>query len=136
MIFQLLSLLAMLMYSSNILSCTTLCIVITNGVNAELIHNDSGLLLGIRVSWSWLLNVSVDCFQSPVVELSLTSGHPANSTSVTSGSRNNSIDFFNLDCNQMYTPKVKATYDNFQSSDTGNTVFFGGSYFFFCRLIL
>ena len=30
----------------------------------------------------------------------------------------------------MYTPKVKATYDNFQSSDSGNAIFFGGSYFF------
>ena len=27
---------------------------ITNGVKAELIHADSGALLGIRVSWSWL----------------------------------------------------------------------------------
>ena len=77
-----------------------------------------------------------DCFQSPVVELSLSSGNVANSTSVTSGSPSNSVDFFNLDCNQMYTSKVKATYYNFQSSDTGNRVFFGGSYFFSAVLIL
>ena len=100
--------------------------VLTDGINAELICTDSGLLLGIRVSWSWLSNVSVDCFQSPVVELLLSSGHPANSTSVTSGSCNNSVEFFNFDCNEEYTPRVRATYTGFELSEKGNTLFFGG----------
>ena len=35
---------------------------ITDGVNDELIRTDSGLLLGIRVSWSWLSSDPVECF--------------------------------------------------------------------------
>ena len=42
---------------------------ITDGVNAELICADSGILLGIRVSWSWVSSVPAECYQSPVVEL-------------------------------------------------------------------
>ena len=49
------------------------------------------------------------------------------SISVTSGSRNNSVDFFNLDCNQMYTPKVMATYDGIGQFKKGIAIFFGGT---------
>ena len=45
------------------ISCILICIDnITNGVNAELIRTDAGLLHGIRVSWSWLANVSFDSY--------------------------------------------------------------------------
>ena len=103
--------------------------MLTDGINTELIRTDTGLLLGTRVSWSWLSNVSVDCFQSPVVELSLSSDHPTNilSTSVTSGSHNNSVEFFNLDCNEEYRLKVRATYTGYRLFENGNiTLFFGG----------
>ena len=75
--------------------------------------------------------MSIYCFKLPVVELSLSSGHLVESVSVTSGSRNNSVDFFNLDCNQVYTPKVKATYTGIQLFENGHTLFFGGSQQFF-----
>ena len=92
-----------------------------------MIRTNTGLLLGIGVSWSWLSNVSVDCFKSPAIELLLSSGHPANSTSVTSDSHNNSVDFFNLDCNEEYTPRVRATYTGIGIFENGNiTLFFGG----------
>ena len=71
--------------------------------------------------------MSIYCFKLPVVELSLSSGHPVESISVTSGSRNNSVDFFNLDCNQMYTPKVMATYNGIGQLKNGIAIFFGGT---------
>ena len=101
---------------------------ITNGVKAELIHADSGALLGIRVSWSWLLSDPVECFQSPEVELSYNLGQIRRALNSTS--HNNSVEFniTDLDCNTMYVPRVRATLsDNVRLYDNGNTIiFFGG----------
>ena len=73
---------------------------ITNGVNAELIHTDSGSLLGIRVSWSWLSSVPTECFQSPDVQLSPIIGR-IHEIALNFTSYNNLVEFLNFDCNQM-----------------------------------
>ena len=100
---------------------------ITNGINAELIRTDTGLLLGIRVSWSWLSRIEIQCFQSPKVELSTNTG--SLSKTLNSTSRNNSVDFLNLDCNQMYTPRVRATFGGqIELFENGNILFFGSTY--------
>ena len=100
---------------------------ITNGITTELIRTDTGLLLGIRVSWSWLADDPTECFQSPRVELSTNTG-PLSKT-LSSTSRNNSVEFLNLDCNQMYTPRVRATFGGQTPLfENGNPLFFGGTY--------
>ena len=75
---------------------------VTDGINAELIRADGGILLGIRVSWSWLSSVPAECFQSLVVELSYITKQTCKTLNFTS--RNNSVEFFDLVCNRMYTP--------------------------------
>ena len=98
---------------------------ITDGVNAELIRADSGILLGIRVSWSWLSSVPAECFQSPVVELSYVTKKFHITLEFTS--RNNSVEFFDLVCNRMYTPIVRATVRDVPLHDNGNALYFGGT---------
>ena len=98
---------------------------ITDGVNAELIRADSGILLGIRVSWSWSSSVPAECFQSPVVELSYITNQFRKTLNFTS--RNNSVEFFDLVCNQMYTPTVRATFRDIAFRGNGNALFFGGT---------
>ena len=95
---------------------------ITDGVNAELIHTDGGFLLGIRVSWSWSSSVPTDCFHSPVVELSYNTGRIRKIHNIIS--RNNSVEYFNLVCNKMYSPTVRATLRDIQDFENGN---FGGT---------
>ena len=112
------------------IQCKILCVflgIITNGVKAELIHADSGALLGIRVSWSWLFSDPVEFFQSPEVELSSNLGQIRRALNSTS--HNNSVEFniTDLDCNSVYLPRVRAILsDNARLFDNGNTIFFGG----------
>ena len=98
---------------------------ITDGVNAELIRADSGILLGIRVSWTWLSSVPAECFQSPVVELSYITNQFRKTLNFIS--RNNSVEFFDLVCNQLYTPTVRVTFIDIALRDNGNALFFGGT---------
>ena len=98
---------------------------ITDGVNAELIHADGGILLGIRVSWTWSSSMPVECFQSPVVELSYITNQFRKTLNFTS--RNNSVEFFDLVCNQLYTPTVRATFRYIALRENGNALFFGGT---------
>ena len=106
---------------------------ITNGVHAELIRSDSGLLLGIRVSWSWLSSDSVECFKSPEVQLTPNVGMKVQRI-VDSTSRNNSVEFniTDLECNKMYTSTVRAAHtgigtpNGIQLFENGNDAFFGG----------
>jgi hypothetical protein len=103
---------------------------ITDGVHSELIRSDSGLLLGIRVSWSWLSSDPVECFESPDIELMPNIGTAIQRT-VDSTSHNNLVEFniTDLDCNTLYTPRVRATLkNNIRPFEDGNTIFFGGSY--------
>ena len=103
---------------------------ITDGVHAEVIRSDSGLLLGIRVSWSWLSSEPVECFQSPKVEL-FNNNRIAIQRTLDSTNRNNSLDFniTELDCNQMYLPRVRATstLSGISLFGNGNAIFFGGT---------
>ena len=99
---------------------------ITNGINAELIRTNAGLLHGIRVSWSWFANVSANCFQSPEAQLLTFQGQLTKTLNVID--RDNSVDFINLNCNEIYTPRVRATYNNVGQFENGIAIFFGGSY--------
>ena len=77
---------------------------ITNGVKAELIHADSGSLLGIRVSWSWLSSDPVECFQSPEVELSTNLRRIRRTLNSTS--HNSSVEFNITDLDYVLTNMV------------------------------
>ena len=101
-----------------------------HGVHAEVIRSDSGLLLGIRVTWSWLSSDPIECFQSPEVEL-FNNNRIAIQRPLDSTSRNNSVEFniTELDCNQMYFPRVRASLNNnaITRFEYGNEIFFGGT---------
>ena len=97
----------------------------TDGVNAELIRTDSDILLGIRVSWTWLSSVPAECFQSPVVEFSYITNQFRKTLNFTS--LNNSVEIFDLVCNQLYTPTVRATFRDLALHNNGNALFFGGT---------
>ena len=115
-------------YSSWVnLVCYVLLGNITDRVDAELIRSDSGLLLGIRVSWSWLSSDPVECFHSPTVELRPITGTAIQRT-LDSISRNNSVEFntTELDCNQMYFLTLRATLSHIGQFQRGNDIFFGG----------
>ena len=84
------------------------------------------------MSWSWLSSDPPHCFQSPEAELIPTIGIAIRITlSPDSTSHNNSVEFniTQLDCNQMYLPRVRATLDlsTIQFFENGNEVFFGGT---------
>ena len=98
---------------------------ITDGINAELIRTDGGSLLGIRVSWSWSSSLPVECFQSATVVLSHNTGRIHRM--LNNISRSNSVEYFKLVCNQMYTPTVRATLSGIQEFENGNALFFGGT---------
>ena len=105
---------------------------IADGVHAELIHSDGGLLLGIRVSWSWLSSDPVECFYLPKVELikpRSTEDLIRRTLDSMATSRNNSIEFntTELDCNQMYIPRVRAAIPDISLFSDGNTIYFGGT---------
>ena len=102
---------------------------ITDGVHAELIRGDSGLLLGIRVSWSWLSSELIECFQSPKVQLTTVTNVGSTITRILdSTSRNNSVEFNSTEivCNQVYFPRVRATIGDVGRFENGNEIFFGG----------
>ena len=103
---------------------------LTDGIHAELIRSDSSVLLGIRVSWSWLSSDPVECFQSPEAQLTTNVGNTITRT-LDSISRNNSVEFnaTDLDCNTIYFPKVRATLSGIRQLDDGNDleIFFGGA---------
>ena len=100
-----------------------------SGAHAELIRSDSGLLVGIRVSWSWPSSDPVECFKSPEVQLVHVPpiGSPIQRP-LHSRSRNNSIEFntTDLECNQMYLSRVRATLSDIRKFENGNEIFFGG----------
>jgi hypothetical protein len=102
---------------------------ITNRIRAELIRSDSGLLLGIRVSWSWLSSGPVECYQSPEVQLLPNTGITIQRT-LDFNSHNNLVEFngTDLDCNTVYFPRVRATVNNeIRPYEDGIPIFFGGS---------
>ena len=102
-------------------------LIISDGISAELTCTDSDILLGIRVSWSWISDVPTECFQSPVVELSNSTGRIRKT--LNSISCNNSVEFLNLDCNMMYAPTVRASIGGYvQLFKNGNALFFRSTY--------
>ena len=58
-----------------------------------------------------------DCFQSPVAELSNNTGQIRKTLNIISC--NNSVEYFDLDCNQMYRSTVKATLGGIQEFENG-----------------
>ena len=80
------------------------------------------------MSWSWLSNEPVECFQSPEVELKPIIGTEITQRPLDSISRNNSVEFnaTELDCNQMYFVTLRATLSSIRQFQRGNDIFFGG----------
>ena len=98
-----------------------------------MIRADSGSLLGIRVSWSWSSIVTTQpwCFQSADLQVELytsSNGRPFRTVreGINITRHNNSVNFFDLDCNLMYTPKVKAyTIQYIRLIQSGSPLLFG-----------
>ena len=60
-----------------------------------------------------------------MVELSHNTGEIRKTLNI--NSRNNSVEYFDLVCNQMYRPIVRATLRDIQEFENGNALFFGGT---------
>ena len=106
---------------------------ITNGVQTKLIRADNGSLLGIRVSWSWSSIVTIQplCFQAAELVLYISSSNGRPFRTVCEGinitRHNNSVNFFDLDCNVMYTPEVRVTNVlSIRLKQSGSPLLFGG----------
>ena len=106
---------------------------ITNGVQSELIRADNGSLLGIRVSWSWssIVTIQPRCFKAEELVLYISSSNGRPFRTVREGinitRHNNSVNFFDLDCNVMYTPEVRVTNVlSIRLQQSGSPLLFGG----------
>ena len=95
---------------------------LTNGVSAELITASDGVSLrGIRVLWTTKSQYSNCQFTSLRVELNF--GEVGKNITV----NDTSAEFFSLDCNRQYTPRVRAaTYFIAIDRDIGAQLFYGG----------
>ena len=96
---------------------------LTSGVYAELITaNDGVSLLGIRVLWT-IKSEYLNCpFSNLRVELNL----GQHSRDITVKNVNRLADFYNLDCNEQYTPRVTAIVSTTEIQDIGDRLFYGG----------
>lgn len=98
--------------------------ILTNGVRGELITTNNGVsLLGIRVSWT-IKSEYLNC-QFSRLEVWLNRGQHVIKRAITVN--DTSANFFNLDCNQQYTPRVTANVLGFQIQDTGDSIIYRGS---------
>ena len=94
---------------------------LTNRVLAQLITADDGVsLLGIRVLWT-IKSEYLNC-QLSNLRVQLNQGQ--HSTDITVN--NTSADFYNLDCNEQYTPRVTAIVSATEIQNIGDRLFYGG----------
>ena len=94
---------------------------LTNGVRAKLITADDGVsLLGIRVLWT-IKSEYLNCHLSSL-RVELNPGQHSRDITV----NNRSADFYNLDCNEQYTPRVIAVVSHVRIQDIGDRLFYGG----------
>ena len=78
-------------------------------------------LLGIRVLWTIKPEYLVNC-QLSNLRVELNPGQHSGDVTVS----DSSADFYNLDCNEHYTPRVTAIVSGIQIQDTGDRLFYGG----------
>ena len=99
---------------------------VTNGVRAELITDNDGVsLLGIRVLWS-ISSVYTRSCQYPPIRVELNPGGHVKEVTVS----DTSAEFFNLECNRWYTPRVQSLFDTpeIDSLDIGVPLIYGGNH--------
>ena len=99
---------------------------VTNGVRAELIiDNDEVSILGVRVLWRISLVYTGSC-QYPPIRVELNPGGHVKEVTVD----DTSAEFFNLECNTWYTPRVQSIFDapEIDSRDIGAPFIYGGNY--------
>ena len=82
-------------------------------------------LLGIRVLWT-IKSEHLNC-QFTFLRVELNSGERGRDITVNDSSADFSADFYNLDCNRQYTPKVRGTAGGIGRSDIGNIMVVFGS---------
>ena len=93
---------------------------LTTGVRAQLITGDDGVsLLGIRVLWR-IKSEYLNC-QLSNLRIELNPGQHRRDITVS----DSIADFYNLTCNQLYTPKMTATVIGIQIQDIGNMLLYG-----------
>ena len=80
-------------------------------------------LLGIRVSWT-IKSEYLNCRFS-ILNVSLNDDQDMINRGITVN--DSSVDFFNLDCNEQYTPRVTAKVSRTERGDTGDSIFYGGT---------
>ena len=99
---------------------------LTNGVQAELITaNDGVSLLGIKVLWT-IKSEYLNCqFSNLRVELNYNSNQHSRDITVI----DSSADFYNLVCNEQYTPRVTAVVSAIEIQDIGDSLFYRGMTF-------
>ena len=97
---------------------------LTTGVRAELITDNDGVsLLGIRVLWT-IKSEYLSC-QFSNLRVELNPGQHSRDTTVS----DSSADFYNLDCNEQYTPRVTAVVSAIEIQDIGDSLFYRGMTF-------
>ena len=88
---------------------------LTNGVRAQLITADDGVSLhGIKVLWT-IKSEYLSC-QLSNLRLELNPGQHSRDITV----NNRSADFYNLDCNEQYTPRVTAVVSATEIQNIGD----------------
>ena len=101
---------------------------LTNGVTAVLIKAPDGELLGIRVTWT-INSEYLDC-QFTTLRIELYISGPVAEVGKDISVSNRTADFSSdhLDCNEEYTPRVRAVHDSSgfitQATDNGIPVFY------------
>ena len=94
---------------------------LTTGIRVELITvNDGGSLLGIRVLWT-IKSEYLNC-QFSNLRVELNPGQHSRDITV----NDRSADFYNLTCNEQYTPRVTAVVSGIQIQDIGHRLLYGG----------
>ena len=94
---------------------------LTNGVCAELITDDDGTsLLGIRVLWT----IKSEYLNCQLSNLRVELNRIQHSRYITVS--DSSADFYNLDCNEQYTPRVTAIVSGIQIQDIGENLLYAG----------
>ena len=92
---------------------------LTNGVQAELITANGGVsLLGIKVLWT----IKSEYLNCPFSNLRVELNSYQHSRSITVS--DSSADFYNLDCNEQYTPRVTAIVSAIEIQDIGDSLFY------------
>ena len=78
-------------------------------------------LVGIRVNWT-IKSEHLNCLFTSLTVYLLPGGHFRDITV-----NDSSADFYNLDCNTEYTPRVRVAFMGTSLQDVGDSLFYGGN---------